>query len=74
MDLSRSVGGVLLAVGAVVLLTRKSGDGEWSDVARVLITGAPSIALYMLATGALERPRIGGGEPWRSVLLDCWRS
>jgi hypothetical protein len=68
-DLSRSVGGVLLAVGAVVVLTRKSGEGQLSDLARVLITGAPAILLYTLAVGAIERDRINDGEPWRAILL-----
>jgi hypothetical protein len=59
----------LLALGAVVLLTRKSGNSEWSVAARVLITGAPSIVLYMLAIAAGGRPQSSAGEPWRSVLL-----
>jgi len=68
-DLSRSVGGVLLAVGAVVVLARKSGEDRWGDFARVLITGAPAIVLYMLAVGAVERDRINDGESWRAILL-----
>jgi hypothetical protein len=35
-DLLRSVGGVLFAVGAVVLLVCKSGHHEWSDFERLL--------------------------------------
>jgi hypothetical protein len=69
-DLSRSVGGVLLAVGAVVVLTRKSGEGQLGDLARVLVTGTPAILLYTLAVGAIERDRIGyDGEPWRAILF-----
>ncbi len=68
-DLSRSVGGVLLAVGAVVVLARKPGEGQLSDLARVLITGAPAVVLYMLAVGAVERDRLNDGEPWRAILL-----
>jgi hypothetical protein len=68
-DLSRSVGGVLLVVAAFVVLARKPGEGQLSDLARVLITGAPAIVLYMLAVGAVERDRINDGEPWRAILL-----
>lgn len=67
--LARSAGGVLLAVGAVVMITRKSGGGESNEIARVLITLIPAILLYLLATGLLERAGAERGQPWRAVLL-----
>lgn len=65
----RSVGGLLLAVGAVVALTRKSGSSGSTELARTLIAGVPCVGLYMLSISALERPRLDALEPWRPVLL-----
>jgi hypothetical protein len=69
MQCLRGVGGLLLAVGAVVALTRKSGSSGSTELARTLITGVPCIGLYMLSISALERPRLDTLEPWRPVLL-----
>jgi hypothetical protein len=65
-DLLRSVGGMLLAAGAIVLLIRKSGHGQWSDLARLLVVLAPATLLYLLA---LRPPRDERAAPWQSVLL-----
>jgi len=52
---------VLLALGAILLLTRRS-----SDLARTVVTVIPAIALYMLSVFA---PPSGEGERgWRSVV------
>jgi hypothetical protein len=62
----RSVGGVLLAVGAVVLLSRKSGHHGWGAFAQLLVVLIPALILYALAladsTG--RRP----AEPHQTVL------
>ena len=50
-DLTRSVGGVLFAVGAVVLFLRKSGHHEWSSFALLLVVGVPAAALALLVVG-----------------------
>ncbi len=68
-DLSRSVGGLLFAVGAVVLFIRKSGDHQWSDFTRLLVVLVPAVALYVLALGVLERPRSEHARPWQSALM-----
>jgi hypothetical protein len=68
-DLLRSVGGLLFAVGAVVLLVRKSGHHEWSDLARFLVVLVPAVLLYALALGVPERPRGERARPWQSVLI-----
>jgi hypothetical protein len=65
----RGTGGLLLAVGAVVALTRKSGSSSSTELARTLIAGAPCVGLYTLSTGAFERARPDADGPWRSVLL-----
>jgi hypothetical protein len=69
IDLSRSAGGILLAAGALVLLSRKThhsgADGLW----RTLIVLVPAILLYMLSLGVLEPPESERGQPWRAVLL-----
>src|SRR5271156_556950 len=51
MDLLRSAGGVLFAVGAVLVLARKSG---WGDFARLLVVLVPAVTLYLLALGGAE--------------------
>jgi hypothetical protein len=69
MECLRGVGGLLLAVGAVVALTRKSGSSGSTELARTLIAGVPCVGLYMLSISALERPRLDMREPWRAMLL-----
>jgi hypothetical protein len=69
-DLLRSAGGLLFAVGAVVLLSRKPGHHEWSSFGRLVIVLVPAVVLYVLALGVLERPRDeGGAQRWQSVLM-----
>jgi hypothetical protein len=81
MDLLRSVGGVLFAVGAVLVLARKSGHHGWGDFARLLVVLVPAVVLYVLALGGAEdaggpggmRATEGAGNeharPWQSVLM-----
>jgi hypothetical protein len=69
MGFLRAAGGVLLSVGAVVMLERKTGTSASDKLQRTLIAGVPSILLYTLAIGALDRPSADAREPWRSVLL-----
>src|SRR2546421_164854 len=52
-DLLRSVGGLLVAAGAVVLLIRKSGHHGWSDFARLLVL---LVAWLVVAGKILNRP------------------
>lgn len=65
-DLLRGVGGLLLAVGAVVLLVRKSGSHGWGDFARVAVVFVPAALLYVLALGPVPQER---ARPWQSVLV-----
>jgi hypothetical protein len=68
-DLLRSVGGLLLASGAVALEIRKTAS--WGLGGRMLVALIPAVLLYALALGALggrkHGPR-GDAEPWQSVL------
>jgi hypothetical protein len=64
-DLLRSVGALLFATGAVVLLVRKSGEGGWSDFARVVVVFIPTAVLYTLALAPAPQER---ARPWQSVL------
>ena len=68
MDVLRSVGGLLLAIGAVLLLSRKPGHREWSHLGRFLIVFMPAVGLYMLALGKREHSRGQDPGPWQSVL------
>jgi hypothetical protein len=65
----RSVGGLLFAAGAVVLLVRKTGHDEWSPFARFLVALVPAVVLYALALDAQEPPQSDGARPWQSVLM-----
>jgi hypothetical protein len=56
-DLSRSVGGLLFAAGAVLVLVRKSGHHEWGGFARVLVVLVPAVVLYVLALGGPDGSR-----------------
>ncbi len=69
-DLMRSVGGLLFAIGAVALLSRKAGPGHhWSKLAQLLIVLVPALALYALAL-ARSRPRARRpAEPDQTVLV-----
>lgn len=51
----RSVGGVLLAAGAVVLLSRKSGHEHWGRFAQLLVVLIPALVLYALALARASR-------------------
>jgi hypothetical protein len=64
-DISRSVGGLLLAAGAVVLLIRKASHHEWSNIARLLLILVPAVLLYVLA---LNRNNDERSQPWQSLL------
>jgi hypothetical protein len=64
VDLVRSAGGLLLALGAVLLLTRESS----SDFARTLVVGVPAIALYMMSVLAPPPGEENGRRPWRTLL------
>jgi hypothetical protein len=64
-DLLRGVGGLLFAAGAIVLLVRKSGAGQWSDLAHVAIVFVPAAALYLLALAPAPEEQ---AQPWQSVL------
>ncbi len=68
-DLSRSIGGLLLATGAVVLFARKSGHHEWSDYALMLVVLIPAVVLYALALGVLDPPGDDRPRPWQTVLM-----
>ncbi len=68
-DLTRSVGGVLFAIGAVVLFARKSGHHEWSSFALLLVVAVPAAALYALALTAPRPPPGAGARPWQALLM-----
>jgi hypothetical protein len=67
-DLLRGAGGVLLAVGAVVLLARKSGHG-WSSFALFLVVYIPAVVLYLLALSARAGPQSDEARPSQAILL-----
>jgi hypothetical protein len=64
----RGIGGVLLAVGAVLILARKGGHG-WTSLELTLVTAVPCLAMFGVAVlgagGHAKEPP----EPWRALLL-----
>jgi len=62
----------MFALGAVVLLARKSGHHEWGHFAQLLVVLVPAVILYVLAFGVLEDTPTTPSEkaqPWQSVLM-----
>jgi hypothetical protein len=68
VDLLRSLGGLLFAIGAVVLLSRKPGHHEWDHFERFLIVLMPTVVLYVLALGEPKRSQSQDPRPWQSPL------
>jgi hypothetical protein len=67
--LLRSVGGLLLAVGCVVILSRRSGAHHWTKFELTALIAVPAVLLYGLAVAGAPRAGAGGPEAWRSILL-----
>jgi hypothetical protein len=67
-DLLRSVGGLLFAIGALTLLSRKPGHHEWNHFGRFLVVLMPTVVLYVLALGRPERSQSQDPRPWQSLL------
>jgi hypothetical protein len=65
----RSVGGLLLAVGCVVILSRRSGAHHWTKFELMALIAVPTMLLYGLAVAGAPRAGAGGPEAWRSILL-----
>jgi hypothetical protein len=68
-DLLRSVGGLLLASGAVAWEIRKAGT--WGLGARMLVVAVPAVLFYTLAlelVGPRRRTPRDDPEPWQTVL------
>jgi hypothetical protein len=68
VDLLRSLGGLLFAIGAMVLLSRKPGHHEWDHFGRFLIVLMPTVVLYVLALGEPKRSQSQDPRPWQSPL------
>jgi hypothetical protein len=68
-DLLRSMGGLLVASGAVALEIRKTTS--WGVGGRMLVVLVPAVVLYALGLNVLGKrnhgPR-GDAEPWQSVM------
>ena len=68
VDLLRSVGGLLFAVGALALLSRKPGHHEWNHFGRFLAVFIPTVILYTLALSRPKRSESQDPRPWQSLL------
>jgi hypothetical protein len=65
----RAAGGVLLGLGAIAVIDRRSGPHPWTHFELMLVAAVPAAGLF---AGSIERR--GGAsrntaEPWRAVLL-----
>jgi hypothetical protein len=58
-DLSRSVGGLLFTLGAVVLFLRKVGHHEWGGFSRLLVVLVPAVSLYLLTLLGVRKRQLG---------------
>ena len=65
----RAIGGVLLAIGAVVVLARRSSHHRWSDFELLLTVAIPAAALFALAVAGRSGVGAGPADPARAVLL-----
>lgn len=76
-DWLRMIGGVAVAVGALVLFIRKTGGvqgaGDWAELPLFLVLAVPVVLLYGLGLVAARGGARGGAhdhpQPWQSVLL-----
>lgn len=68
-DVLRSAGSLLIAVGAVALLLRKSNFAGWTDFERMLAIAVPAGLLYGIAAGPGLRLGAPAPAPWRSVAM-----
>jgi hypothetical protein len=64
-DWLRMLGGVLLAVGAVILFVRKTDD--WAAFPLLLLVGIPCVAVF--GVGALAALATGAVGRWHAVLM-----
>jgi hypothetical protein len=69
IDLSRSAGGVLLAAGVLVALSRETHHSGVDGLWRTLVVLAAAVLLYMVSLGGLDLPEGERRQPSRSVLL-----
>lgn len=67
----RAVGGVLLALGAFVVFTRRSTAHHWSDFELLLTLAVPAALLFAIAIAGRAGPGGGPADPARAVLLVC---
>lgn len=67
----RAIGGVLLAVGAVVVFVRRSSVGRWSDFELLLTVALPAALLFALAVAGRGGPGRGPADPARAALMVC---
>jgi hypothetical protein len=65
----RAAGGVLLAIGALVVFIRRSEHHAWSDFELLLTVAVPAAGLFALALAGHSRFAGRPPDPSRSVLL-----
>ncbi len=69
MSAARAVGGMLLAVGAVVVFARRSAAHRWSDFELLLTVAIPAATLFALAVAGRGRHARGPADPARAALM-----
>jgi hypothetical protein len=65
----RAAGGLLLAVGSLVVLARRGGPHRWTDFELFLAVAAPAALLFAIAVAGRRPLSRNAPEPWRGVLL-----
>ena len=69
MDAAQAAGGVLLALGAVVVVLRRSEAGGWTDFELMLTAAVPAVLLFAIAVAGRAPLAPSISAPWRSVPL-----
>ena len=65
----RAAGGVLLALGALVVFIRRSSHHQWTDFELLLTLAVPAAGLFAMSVAHRGGPGLTRADPWRAVLL-----
>jgi len=65
----RAAGGVLLALGALLVFIRRGSHHQWTDFELLLTVAVPAAGLFAMSVADRGGPGLTRADPWRAVLL-----